>query len=228
MNVSFIGNQIKTSFMGWDNTDGWNEAYHIHAVYDLNGYLASTWKSRDPINSVDYNVLEFGDTYTTAYGSALNTMAAPTGFIYQFSGVPSNSCYFDYVALESSSFTDYVSNTGEPYTFTDFTNEESITVSLTDITMASSSFCQTLGTTPVDGIEDPIVVYPNPSNGLFQFSNLSQASQIEIRDIKGLLVHAETVQYSNPTIDSSSKGAGVYFYSINTATGVETGKIIIE
>jgi hypothetical protein len=76
--------------------------------------------------------------------------------------------------------------------------------------------CQTTILTDINDIafNNNINVFPNPSNGLFNFSGLKNENSIEIFDITGRLVLHTISNESLYVIDLTEKDRGVYFYRI--------------
>ncbi len=93
--------------------------------------------------------------------------------------------------------------------------------------------------TCVTGIESlnqlqQVVVYPNPSNGVFTIEVKSEefkVKNVEIYNILGEQVCSPfTIHHSQFTIDLSSRPAGIYFYTIYNTAGeaIDRGKLIIK
>lgn len=68
----------------------------------------------------------------------------------------------------------------------------------------------------------PITVSPNPSNGIFTISGLTEGANIKVTTINGreILVNNHVIDYTK--IDLSTFAAGVYFLQVTTNTGVIT------
>jgi hypothetical protein len=81
---------------------------------------------------------------------------------------------------------------------------------------------------------DDIRVYPNPSNGLFQFKinnyELGIKNVVEVYNMIGEKIYTQSnIQNATFSIDLKGNPAGIYLYSITTEQGnVATGRIIIE
>jgi len=80
-----------------------------------------------------------------------------------------------------------------------------------------------------------IVVYPNPSNGVFTFQSSVVSRQSSVLDIYNMLgerVYAKQLTTGNSpfTIDLSNNTSGIYLYRITTEDGSvnATGKLIVE
>jgi C1A family cysteine protease len=74
-----------------------------------------------------------------------------------------------------------------------------------------------------------VQVFPNPSNGVFTFSNLENENRIEVYDYVGNLVYQTTSKNTSVAVDLKEKSQGVYMYKvINTATKeVKAGKMMV-
>ena len=72
-------------------------------------------------------------------------------------------------------------------------------------------------------------VHPNPTTDLLQIEleGREQIAQFQLVDLQGKIV-AEQALTDNETIDLRELPSGVYLYTIQTATHIQTGKIIKE
>jgi len=78
-------------------------------------------------------------------------------------------------------------------------------------------------------INNNIKIYPNPSNGQFNFAGLQKESIIEIYDVTGRLIYHSISQNTSESIDLSDKEKGIYFYKIISDTKeIQQGKIIVQ
>jgi len=80
----------------------------------------------------------------------------------------------------------------------------------------------------VDDIE--LIVFPNPSNGLFKFTLESESEElitIKIYDAAGKLVHTRTGGYSHEEmhVDASQLAPGIYNAVVSQGTFVQTVKL---
>lgn len=77
-----------------------------------------------------------------------------------------------------------------------------------------------------------VLVAPNPSSGIVNFTILDEAigaSHLEIYDLSGRKVHATEMTGSQYTWDASSTGSGIYVYTLRDHKGkMHSGKIIIQ
>jgi Secretion system C-terminal sorting domain len=74
-----------------------------------------------------------------------------------------------------------------------------------------------------------INVFPNPSNGQFNFIGFKKGSAIEIYDIAGRLIYMLVSKNETQTIDLSDKDKGIYLYRIiSVDRDVRQGKIILQ
>jgi hypothetical protein len=81
-------------------------------------------------------------------------------------------------------------------------------------------------------IDITALIYPNPSNGLFnlQISDvLAGICTIEIYTLQGELVYNEKTLSSQNTIDLSNNAKGLYFYKVkNNNYIISTGKVVLN
>ncbi len=70
-----------------------------------------------------------------------------------------------------------------------------------------------------------IDLYPNPSNGIFNFQLVNDL-QIEVYNNLGQLLQSEKMFSGNNTINITDKAAGIYFLKANDGNNVSTYKII--
>lgn len=78
-------------------------------------------------------------------------------------------------------------------------------------------------------INDNLVIYPNPGNGIFTVKSEIKISEIEITDFLGAVIHAEQINYDQAEINLSKYPKGIYFYKIKNGKEIlKTGKIIIQ
>jgi cyclophilin family peptidyl-prolyl cis-trans isomerase len=75
---------------------------------------------------------------------------------------------------------------------------------------------------------DKIEVSPNPSNGIFKFSNLEKDNSIEIYDITGKVIYKTIAKNNTQTIDLGNKDRGIYFFKISQGKQFQQGKLIIQ
>ena len=78
--------------------------------------------------------------------------------------------------------------------------------------------------TGIGSIENPVSVYPNPSEGLLNFSGLSGKEKIEILTVSGRTIYIGTDQQ----IDMSFWAKGMYFVRIHTETGSQVIQVLIK
>jgi hypothetical protein len=73
---------------------------------------------------------------------------------------------------------------------------------------------------------DNLVIYPNPSDGLFYISLNNPVQKLEVRDLSGKIVLMDKNLQPNRTIDLSSFENGVYFICIQTDKKTYVQKLI--
>ena len=81
-------------------------------------------------------------------------------------------------------------------------------------------------------LQTNISVYPNPSNGQFQFSidnsQVTKHSKIEIYNVQGKRIYQSVITNTKPDIDLSNQPNGIYFVKFYNGQTVLTKKIVIE
>lgn len=78
---------------------------------------------------------------------------------------------------------------------------------------------------------DNIVIYPNPSNNIFNIKLNQQNSKFNytVSDLSGkVILKRNNVNESQHKLDMTSYSAGIYFLNINTQTGSVTKKLILK
>ena len=74
-----------------------------------------------------------------------------------------------------------------------------------------------------------ISVYPNPSNGQFNFSGLEKGEKIEVFDITGKKIYEVNCTSDIQSIDISNRAKGIYFYRVtNENKFVGSGRIALQ
>ncbi len=76
---------------------------------------------------------------------------------------------------------------------------------------------------------NPVLIFPNPSNGQFIFQNLEKENQIEVYDSMGRMIYQTTSKNNSCVIDLSRKDKGIYLYKIiNEKKEIQQGKISLQ
>jgi plastocyanin len=77
-----------------------------------------------------------------------------------------------------------------------------------------------------------ISVYPNPSNGQFQFtidgSQVAKNCKVEIYNVQGERIYQSVITDTKSDIDLSNQTNGIYFVKIYNGQTILTKKIVIE
>jgi len=80
-----------------------------------------------------------------------------------------------------------------------------------------------------DNIKNSIFVYPNPSNGIVEFSGIKNGSQLLIIDITGKIIYTNKIVSEKYKINLSDKAKGIYFYKMDYEGIIyDVGKLIIK
>lgn len=111
-----------------------------------------------------------------------------------------------------------------------YTNTADVTAD-TNFTGISLTWTPTLASdTFTKGPE--VVVYPNPSKGIFNLDLKSQVKNITVVNTLGAIVFEENIDNSNTittkTIDLSSFTNGVYFINVSDDNGSSSYKVVLE
>jgi hypothetical protein len=79
-----------------------------------------------------------------------------------------------------------------------------------------------------NGIEENVVVYPNPASDYLRIGTNGEISNIRIVNTIGQVVLDQNVGSSNYTLSTENMPKGVYFVNIETLNGTTTQKVIVE
>ncbi len=79
-------------------------------------------------------------------------------------------------------------------------------------------------TAAVDSL-DYFIVYPNPSNGIFEIKSSEPINEITIYDEAGRLIQS---QNEGNIINLSKEESGIYFIEVETAQGIKRKKIVLQ
>jgi len=79
------------------------------------------------------------------------------------------------------------------------------------------------------GNPTPVTVAPNPSEGKFVFYDMEVGNTITVFDISGRKVTSTVATDASCSVDLSTYGSGVYFYTIaRESEKVQQGKLVVE
>jgi len=76
-------------------------------------------------------------------------------------------------------------------------------------------------------LDDAVLIYPNPSNGIVNISSEKEIELLQVYDLKGTLIF-EIQDTQNPQLDFSSMDKGIYFCRIKQDKQWLSKKILIE
>jgi hypothetical protein len=76
--------------------------------------------------------------------------------------------------------------------------------------------------------ETNVTVYPNPASSSVTFSGLTENSEILIIDLQGKIIHSSNSVNESITLDVSMYERGIYLVRVNSSSGIETRKIILQ
>jgi cyclophilin family peptidyl-prolyl cis-trans isomerase len=90
-------------------------------------------------------------------------------------------------------------------------------------------YVSAVGVNDLDVNSNDIFVSPNPSKGLFTFSNLEKNNVIVISDVKGKIISSTLSDGNSSTVNLSAFSKGFYFYSILQNNNARAhGRLVIE
>ena len=132
---------------------------------------------------------------------------------------------FDYVSNTSvTTLTDSAgSNTG---TLTNFALTGATSNWKAGSTITTGNTCTVLETETFNSILE-VIVYPNPSTGIFNIA-IQEDANITVNDMLGKVIYTNKVKAGNNTIDISNYQSGIYLLSVTTENGSVTKKLIKE
>jgi hypothetical protein len=85
------------------------------------------------------------------------------------------------------------------------------------------------GIIPISKLSKKILVYPNPSSGIFYFKGVANGSMIEVYDQLGQSIYTSIADQDNYPVMLSRKEKGMYFYQITEqGNNIQQGKIVLE
>ena len=80
-----------------------------------------------------------------------------------------------------------------------------------------------------ENLNNQVVVYPNPSTGLFNLTTTVKASKIEVVNALGAVIYSAQVNVDRIQVNLSQEAKGVYFYTLsNHETIIGRGRLIVE
>jgi len=80
-----------------------------------------------------------------------------------------------------------------------------------------------------NSIDNSVMIYPNPSSGVFTvelLGNKPQSTSVKVFDVLGQLIYQSEITTSKGIINLSAQAEGVYFIQLKTATGTHTTKVL--
>jgi len=78
--------------------------------------------------------------------------------------------------------------------------------------------------------EEAILIYPNPSNGVFSIQSELEISRIDLFNVLGENIYSTPINAKQAEFDLSQKSKGIYFYQIHAGNNqiIKSGKIIFK
>ena len=93
-------------------------------------------------------------------------------------------------------------------------------------TVATGNTCTTLEAETFNTLSE-VVVYPNPSTGIFNIA-LQEDASVSVTDMLGKVIYTNKVKSGNNTIDISNYQSGIYLLNVTSENGSVTKKLIKE
>ena len=93
-----------------------------------------------------------------------------------------------------------------------------------ETTVYKDKLIQSLGVQGIS-LDESIVAFPNPSNGIFNLKAATQISNIEVYDLNGRVLQTILVNDFTQKIDLSSQDTGIYLVKVTTSTGANVLEI---
>ena len=75
---------------------------------------------------------------------------------------------------------------------------------------------------------EQLVVNPNPANQLISLSNITESGLMLVHDASGREIYRSNVDVNNNQINTSNWSNGMYVITVQTASGVLNGKVLIQ
>jgi hypothetical protein len=207
------------------------------ATYSWSGPNSFTSGNQNPsITSVSTS--EAGTYTVTVNAGGCSSQSSATLVVNANPSIPTISPDLSAMTLTSSSATgnqwyiNGVAMAGETNQVLMFSPGGSYTVQVSNSTCTSESspYTYTLSTATIETtLSAKILVYPNPSEGVFKISVKDQTSaQITVKDIYGTNLYSHTMNGSLSEINLSDLDKGIY--SVHVTNGAEEGvvKMIIN
>jgi hypothetical protein len=151
--------------------------------------------------------------------------ATPTittaGMVLTSSAAAGNQWYLNGVAIAGA--------TGQTYTAT---ANGTYTVIVTESGCASAASAPVVITTvgiADNSIDNTVMIYPNPSSGVFTVELLGskpQTTSVKVFDVLGQLIYQSEITSAKGIINLSAQANGIYFIQMKTATGLHTMKVM--
>jgi hypothetical protein len=168
---------------------------------------------------------------------ATNVTPTDNGYVMPGSGPGSFS---NYMTVKTASDGRSCNDTSIPYISYPFYHNMSLppvstssldsvaaVITLTGYSGLSTDQCQPELVKKLDTSPE-IVVYPNPSDGVFKVKSAETIISIELFTVEGKLVYRENVNTKNAAVLITGHRPGLYIYSITQANKVKTGKVVLR
>ncbi|MCF8333330.1 MAG: T9SS type A sorting domain-containing protein [Bacteroidales bacterium] len=221
-------------YIGGSNFGG-NYAQPLLMKVDTSGQVVfwKTYENDEPFqSSIFYSLIQLNDSSTVMTGRMGESNGSPSPFV-QKTNQEGDLLWMDtYPILESSSEGYCVRQSGEEHLMV---TGRSVpwAGSLTKLIFLKTNMDGAITSSPSPLAKEALKVYPNPAGKKVTFictlANGIHEGILELRNTAGVLIKRITLKKLNgeKTISTNRWAPGIYFYTLRTARGVVTGKLIL-
>lgn len=192
--VTFTGSGADT--YTWDNgvTNGTAFAPQQTGYFSVEGINTTTLCAN--VDSVEITVVDLPDTFVVQNGNQLAAVLAGAGYQWV-------DCDDNYAIIPGADEQTFAANSSGNY---------AVVVTMSSCSDTSSCYnVMTVGIEDQDEQEHTLIIYPNPSTGIFQMiSDVEQPMGVSVFNAMGQMVYSEGTVTNNTIIDLSGVTNGLY------------------
>jgi hypothetical protein len=192
--VTFTGSGADT--YTWDNgvTNGTAFAPQQTGYFSVEGINTTTLCAN--VDSVEITVVNLPDTFVVQNGNQLAAVLAGAGYQWV-------DCDDNYAIIPGADEQTFAANSSGNY---------AVVVTMSSCSDTSSCYnVMTVGIEDQDEQEHTLIIYPNPSTGIFQMiSDVEQPMGVSVFNAMGQMVYSEGTVTNNTIIDLSGVTNGLY------------------